>query len=208
MNILIVEDHFVSALGVELLLKREFETVEIEIAGNGQECLHALRSTVFDLVILDLLLPDTDTAGLIQNILLHANTKILALTGLKDEVFAQRYLQLGVHGYVNKHSAKDNVLLAVKTVLSGNLFIPASAIKKPENVNQNPFSKLSKREMEVILQLLEGKSTAQASKIMAIASNSASTLKARAFKKLGVDNVVDLSKKYDEYHKPKYQAIL
>lgn len=201
MHILIVEDHLVSALGIELLLKGHFNGVHVEIASNGKECLHALRSKNFDLVVLDLVLPGTDTTSLIQTILQNPNTKILALTSLKDEVFAQVYLQLGIHGYLNKHAGAENILLAVNTVLSDNLFIPSSAIKNIQNLKQNPFSKLSKREMELVLQLLEGKSTTEASKIMSIASNSTSTLKARALKKLGVDNVVDLLKKFDEYYK-------
>lgn len=203
MNFLIVEDHFVSAIGVELILERHFNAATIQIAEDGKACLLALRKSEFDLVILDLLLPETDTGNLIHFILTEKRkTKILIQSSLSAEVYAQRYLQMGVTGFISKQSNEELLVLAVKTVLSGNTFVPDIILKSTflPKPHQNPFGLLSNREIELVTHLLDGKSMKAACKIMTIESNSGSTLKTRAFKKLGVDNLPDLIKIHALYN--------
>lgn len=197
MNILIVEDHPITAIGYEVLLKRHYKEVHVHIEHRGTDALAYLSKHDVQLVVLDLLLPKTDTHALLHQIRQgNKNTRVLVASGCSEKVYAQRYIAAGAHGFVHKSADDDTFILAVRTVLSGYAFIPKQTVDDDGAMQKNgcedPFKRLSTRELEVLNHILCGLSIKQISEIMHLQQSTIATQKSRILEKLGVTSLVDL----------------
>lgn len=121
---LFVDDHAVVRSSFTKILSEPFKPVEVEEAGNGDEAIEKIKKTKFDLVIMDVQMPHTDTLGLVEFITNHsADTKILMLSMASEAVHAKRYLRAGANGYVSKQASLDEVTRAIDLILSGRNYI-------------------------------------------------------------------------------------
>ncbi|MCH8490944.1 MAG: response regulator transcription factor [Oceanicaulis sp.] len=200
---LIIEDHTVTALGLEFLLRKNFEIDAIEKFNSGKGVVERIKDVSFDLIFLDILLPKTDTQALASQILAkRPDVRILAHSSCDEEVYALPYLRLGLKGFVSKIAGDQEILLAVKTVLSGNVFLSNNSLLQhlsSSNTFENPFKSLSNRELEVLNQLLTGKGIKEISALMNLGSSTIATQKARIFEKLRINNLLELYQLANQY---------
>jgi len=208
MNILIIEDHLITAYGINMTLSAEFTHAVIEQAADGESATELLKIKNFELIVLDIMLPNTDALALMTNIARMApKSKVLVFTASNVATFASKYFQLGAHGMLYKGSGAEDLILAVKTILRGHNFVPSSIIKSIDTDIKhikNPFKSLSIRELELMEQLLSGKHQRDIAAIMNIAQNTISTLKSRIFLKLNISNMVQLIE-MSQLHEINYQ---
>lgn len=207
MHILIVEDHPITALGVKMILLEAFEKPDIKIANNGKDALNFIKHNSFDVVILDIVLPNTDTQGLISNLKrISKKTEILILSNSEAKLYAMPYISMGASGYLNKSCLEEELVLAVKLVLAGQMYISKEALQMSmddkhglqEGV-KSISNLLSNKELEAFTHLVNGERIKDISRIMNVHQSTASTLKKRIFDKLGVDNLIELKKYADQY---------
>lgn len=205
-SILVVDDHQIVFNGIKLIIQNSKEHYALEHCYNGDEAYDLIKNTNYDLVILDVNLPDTDTLQLVQLLLvLKPTLKILIFSMSPIEMYAKRFLKLGVFGYLSKQASSEEFLKAVKQVLKGDKYISneVATILSEDLIhgrNENVFAKLSDREIEIMGYLLKGMGGTAISKITNLHTSTIGTHKNHIYEKLGVNNVIEL-KELAQLHK-------
>ncbi len=198
-NILLADDHAIIRAGLKIFIEKTIAHSVIDEADDGDSAFEKIKQKDFDLIILDVNMPGTDSFGLVNNILAHkAGSKILMFSMNAEEVYAKKYLQLGAKGYLSKASSEDEITKALNTVLDNKRYISASLSqsltedalgKKPDN----PFDSLSPREFEIVQHLVRGESLSEICDKLNLHASTVGTHKARIFEKLGCSNIIDIS---------------
>ena len=199
-HLLLVDDHSVIRRGMKIIIENFLPHVTIDEADDGDSAYKKIKENNYDLVILDVNMPNTDSFGLVTNILaLKPAMKILMFSMNDEEVYAKRYLKMGVMGYIKKDEPEAEIKKAITTVLSNKKYISPklSQIMIEElhsNKNaENPFDNLSPREFEIARHLIHGESLADICNKLTLHSSTVGTHKARIFEKLKCKNIIDLN---------------
>jgi DNA-binding NarL/FixJ family response regulator len=199
-KILIADDHFIVRTGLCVLIREEFTQVEIDECRDGDSVWKKIQANAYDLAILDISMPLTDSFSLLKKIFtLRPNQKILILTMSSEEVYAKKYLHLGTKGFINKEADPSEIRKAIVSILNNQRYLSPSmqdSLTRDvlEGRTQNPFETLSPRELEIMNHLIEGKNVSEIADILCVHISTISTHKAKIMHKLGVSNVVELSK--------------
>lgn len=198
LNILLVDDHSIIRAGLKYLLENIYPDVNTEEVGDGSVVLDSIRKTTFDLVIMDSNLRNTDSFTLINRILAESrDCKILLFSLISDYGSLKRYIRSGVMGYVGKNSENDDIVQAIKTILSGKKYVGQEIMNailddKFFQSNGNPFNSLSEREYEIAKRLLTGDNITTIAQMLNIHTSTVGTHKSKVFAKLKVNNMVEL----------------
>lgn len=209
-NILIADDHSVVRQGVSLILKYSLPNINIVQADTVNKVLAEMAGTTFDLIILDINLPGGYNVTMIEKIrTIDPEVKIMMFSAFEEEVYALRYLNSGANGYLNKLGSDEEIVEAVKKVLTTGKYISETLKDKLindmlNNVSQaNPLEKLSNRELEISRLLINGYGNLEIANHLNIQMSTVSTYKSRIFEKLDIKSVVTLAeifKLYEEDH--------
>jgi two-component system invasion response regulator UvrY len=197
-RILIVDDHSIVRKGIKLLLKERLE-VESDEATDGRTVLEKIKEKTYDLLLLDINMPDTDAGKLLSTILsMKPGQKILIFSMNDEDLFAKHYLKLGAEGFLSKGASDNEIILAIQHVLSGKKYISPQLVetlgKDLSSIKyKNPFELLSERELAVAAALLKGHSISEISDTMALHPSTIGTYKSRIFDKLGIRSLIDLT---------------
>lgn len=199
-KILIADDHFIVRTGLDFIIRQEFMQVEIDECKDGDSAWKHIQASAYDLAILDIFMPSTDSFTLLKNIFsLRPDQKILILTMSSEDVYAKKYLQLGVKGFMNKEAHPSEIRNAIVSILNNKRYLSSwmkDTLTKEvlEGKTQNPFETLSPRELEIMNHLIEGKNVSEIAGILSVHISTISTHKANIMQKLGVSNIIELSK--------------
>ena len=200
LTILIAEDHkLIRKISRQILSDLYpaaifFETDSIE--GFIDLC----KKQKFNLMLLDVHLTDGNTLTVLSTAkTLQPSAGILYFTMCPEDIFGKRILNNGADGFLNKRADESELREAVTTILSGEKYISRplqrqmvqEAITRTES---NPFDRLSDREFEVMILLLQGKSLAEIGCEMSIQVSTVGTHKTRLFDKLSISSLVELTK--------------
>ncbi|MEJ7626871.1 MAG: response regulator transcription factor [Ferruginibacter sp.] len=198
MNILLADDHLIIRTGLKRFISSYIEQAVIDEAIDGDSAYSKIKEKDYQLIILDVNMPNTDSFGLVANIMaLKPMANILIFSMNAEEIFAKKYLQLGAKGYLSKTSEESEIQNALDKVSKGKRYISPSlshlltesAINKK---SENPFDDLSRREFEIVLHLIKGESLANICKALSIQTSTAGTHKARIFEKLKCSNIIEI----------------
>lgn len=128
-NILLVEDHHILATGVERFLAGQLSSPVIDITASGRECLSRIREKDYDLVLLDIKLPDINGAELCRIISSsNQNIRIIALTGMIDYSAVNEMRKAGASGYILKTAIPDELIDGIEAVMRGETYISKDII--------------------------------------------------------------------------------
>jgi DNA-binding NarL/FixJ family response regulator len=197
---LIADDHFIVRTGISMLIQSEFLDAEIEECADGDSVWRKMEREEYDLAILDLSMPGMDSVSLLRNVFAHHPLqKVLILSISPEEIYAKKYLQLGVKGFINKDAEGAELRRAITSIVNNKRYLSPRmqdilAIQEMQPENQNPFDSLSARELEVLTHILEGKTITEIAKALSVHTSTAGTHKARILQKLGVSNVIELNR--------------
>ncbi len=196
---LLVDDHVVVRSGIKVLLSEIYKPAEIHEAFDGESTLEKLKTNQFDLIMLDIQMPNTDTLGLMKIIhQSYPSARVLIFSMSAENVYAKRFMKAGAYGFISKESPLEEITRAINLILNDRKYISDSLIDKLAEDSLsgnpgNPFDKLSPKEFEIVSLLLSGKTLTEISHTLVIHTSTAGTHKARLFEKLGVTNVLELS---------------
>ncbi|HTL10307.1 MAG TPA: response regulator transcription factor [Chitinophagaceae bacterium] len=196
---LLVDDHSIVRSGVKLIITDKYLDAKVDEAADGEAAFNLVKKNEYDLMVIDLHMPSTDTMGLIVNILnMRPSAKIMVFTMGSEDVFAKRYLKLGVKGFLNKDCEDQEVSRAIEMILSNRKYVSERLINRLtedsiKNRPDNPFQLLSNRELEITMLLIGGKAIGEITEILNIQNSTVGTHKAHILEKLKVENVIDLS---------------
>ena len=198
-NILLADDHGIIRTGLKIFISNYIAHSVIDEAHDGDSAFKKIKEKDYQLIVLDVNMPDTDSFGLVSNILaFKPDANILMFSMNAEELYAKKYLQLGAQGYLSKASSEAEIKNAIDNVLKAKRYISTSlnqalteeALGKKSN---NPFDNLSPREFEILLHLLRGESLAQICHALNLQTSTVGTHKARIFEKLHCNNIIEIS---------------
>lgn len=205
-RILLVEDHDIVRIATSMLVQEEINDAVVDTATNFKEATHAVSSQPYQLIILDLNIPGTDHLLTIEKLrALQPGAPILVFSGQKEELYGLHCIRAGAAGFVSKESKATELKDAIRVVLGGQKYLsPVVRAQLMGSMLQqgvsDPAELLSPKELVVMEMLLEGKWTKDIAGQLNLKSTTVSTFKARIFKKLGVNNLLDLAKRVEMYH--------
>lgn len=203
---LIVDDHPILRKGMRDLLLQEGACATIVEADNAVAALSAIRREPWDLVILDVSLPDKHGLEVLKEIrLLQPELPVLMLSLYPEREFALRALKAGAYGYLTKDRAPSELLTAVKQILAGRRYITSSLADQMATFLDTgqpatPHDRLSDREMEVLRLLGQGKTVSRIADDIALSTKTISTYRARLLEKLQLRTTADLVRYAVEHH--------
>jgi DNA-binding NarL/FixJ family response regulator len=169
-RILVVDDHPIVRQGLALLINREPDLVVCGEAEEAMGAMHVLASSRPDVLIVDISLSGPDGIDLLKNIrTTHPALPVLILSMHDESVYAERALRAGANGYIMKQEATENVLVAVRRILNGEIYVSARIanqmlrhyITGAGTLRDSSIADLSDRELEVFRLIGEGHGTRQ-----------------------------------------------
>ncbi len=199
MKILVADDHSVVRKGLIQIVKEMHEVAEVEEAVNGLEVLDKVKSTKYDLIILDISMPDKSGLDvLIELKNYYGNLPVLILSTYPEELYAIRALKAGASGYLNKSTAAEELASAIRRVAKGEKYVSTTLAEKlafsfGEDKNKLPHEKLSDREFQVLLLIASGKSLSQIAESLFLSSKTISTYRARILEKMDLTNNAEIT---------------
>jgi len=197
-HVLIADDHAIVREGLKRILEGQDA---IEIAGeatNGYEVLDQVRRGGFDILLLDLSMPGRSGIELIKQVKEEApKLRILVLTMHEEDQYAVRAIRAGASGYLTKESAPGQLVLAIRRLAEGRLYISPNVAEQlaldiqPHN-DEEPHKHLSDREFEVFQLLVDGRSISDIATQLHLSVKTVSTHKTRILQKMSAASVADL----------------
>ncbi|NWF72307.1 MAG: response regulator transcription factor [Nitrospirae bacterium] len=205
-KILIIDDHEVVRRGVKQILEENFLYVEVGEANTGAKGIAAVRKESWDLVIVDISLPDQsglELLGVLRSTAPQLPLMILSLHS--EEQYAVRAFRAGAMAYLTKNTAPEELARAVKQVLSGKKYVPASiGARLAGNLSMSPsgpeLHTLSKRELEVLALLAQGQSIKHIAQSLTLSIKTVSTYRARLLDKLQLTTTAELIRYALDHH--------
>jgi DNA-binding NarL/FixJ family response regulator len=198
-RIVIADDHSVVRKGLgQIILEAEDMTVVGE-AASGDELLTVLRSCAFDVVVLDLSLGDRSGLDLLKHIKSEfPRLPVVILSMHPEDLFAVRALRAGASGYIEKNSAPEELLMAIRRVARGGTYVSAQIGEKiAADVVRGgaavlPHERLSDRELEVLCRLGAGMSVTAIAHALNLSVKTVSTHRTRILAKTGLRDNADI----------------
>lgn len=203
---LLVDDHVVVRSGIKILLSDIYNPCEIYEAMNGETAILKLKENQYDLVLLDIQMPNTDTLGLMEYIhITYPDAKVLMFSMSAENIYAKRFMKAGAYGFISKEAPLEEITRAINVILNGKKYISETLAEKLaedsfSGKSSNPFNELSPREFEIVSLLLDGKTVTDISRILNIQTSTVGTHKARLFEKLVVTNILELKEMATTYN--------
>lgn len=200
MRILIADDHAIVRKGLVGVLQEEFPFAEIEEVGDAESLFKMLLKNQWDLVISDLSMPGRSGLEIIAEIKEHfPRIPVLILSVHPEELYGPRVMRAGASGYLNKDAAPAEMRKAIHWILQGRKYItPRLAEKLADDItfqtNKFPHELLTDREMNVMVMLASGESTARIAEILSISQSTATGYRTKILQKMQLHSSTDLTR--------------
>jgi DNA-binding NarL/FixJ family response regulator len=202
-RILIAEDHTILREGLRALLSLDPGLEVVGEVENGRDAVRAVEQLKPDLVLMDLSMPGTDGLTGIREInRRYPLLKTLALTVHKTEEYIRAALQAGANGYVLKDATHGELMLAIKTVLSGKTYLSPSVSDKVINryLDDNKtvesitsWERLTSRERDVLKLIAEGRRNKDIAAYLFVSIKTVEKHRSNLMKKLDLHNASALT---------------
>ena len=200
-TVLIVDDHPIVRQGLSQLINAEDD---LEVSGDAatvEEALQSLGDSYPDVVIVDLSLAHSDGLELIKEIRKETrHLPVLVLSMHDENMYAERLLSAGANGYIMKQAAADQLLIALRRVLAGGVYVSehlgSSMIERiagndPKRTS-NPIERLSNRELQVLNLIGRGKTTREVAENLTLSVKTVESHRQRIKKKLNLQTSAQL----------------
>ncbi|KAA3651081.1 MAG: DNA-binding response regulator [Proteobacteria bacterium] len=198
-RVLIADDHAIVRQGLRQILS---DIEDMEVAGeacNGVEALQLSRDGQWDVVLMDVSMPDRngiDALKLIRKE--HPRLPVLILSMYPEEQYAIRALKAGAAGYLTKQSAPEQLVTAIRQVASGKKYVSASLAMEladaiGEDTDRPLHEKLSDREYQTLCMIASGKTLTQIAEELNLSVKTVSVYRARLLEKMRLRNNAELT---------------
>jgi len=194
-GVVLVEDHPMFREQLAQLIKKEPDMAVLGEADNIHDGLELIDRKKPDVAIVDLTLKGPSGLELIKNLKAkELEVPVLVLSMHDETLYAERVLKAGGRGYITKNEVSREVMVAIRAVLRGEIYVPAKiASRILESVStgrksENGVSQLTDRELEVFELIGRGRSTREISGFLHLGLSTVDTYRARIKSKLHLDN--------------------
>jgi DNA-binding NarL/FixJ family response regulator len=200
LRILVVDDHPFFRRGVKDILVEGFGSVKVGEAGSADEMLATVRQRKWDAVIMDISMPGRSGPETLKEVKRECpRLPVLVLSMHPEEQYAVRMIKAGANGYLTKASAPEELVQAIKKVLSGGYYISPAFGEKLATLVKNdadkaPHERLSDRELQVLCLIASGKTIGEIAEGLHLSVTTISTYRARILEKMTMKNNAELTR--------------
>jgi len=200
-RLLIVDDHPFMRAGLAQLIERQPDLTVCGEAGNPAESLQRLAAGGVDLVLTDMTMPGRSGLDFLKDLqALHPALPILVVSMHDEMVYAERALRAGARGYIMKEAGGENLLAAIRQVLTGQVYVSPrmsaqlldSFSGRKSRDSDSPFGKLTDREFEVFQLIGRGRSTREIAKQLGLSTKTVDVHRANLKAKLDLTDTTAL----------------
>ncbi len=189
-RVLIADDHAVVRAGFKQFLEADPDIEDIGEAATGSETLAELRKKSWDLVLLDIHMPDRGGLDILRHIQSgHPRVRVLVMSGLPEQQYAINVLRAGASGYLSKDSAPEELMKAVRTVLAGRRYVSAALAQQlvadlDVDRGKPQHACLSSREFQIFCKLAAGRGVSDIANELSLSVKTVSTYRSRILEKM------------------------
>ncbi|HLX65090.1 MAG TPA: response regulator transcription factor [Planctomycetota bacterium] len=197
-KILIADDHAILRQGLKQILADEWPGAQFGEAGTAAEALQLIWEQRWDAVVLDINMPGRSGLEVLRETRQrYPDLPVLVLSSTPEDQLAVRVLRAGASGYLNKQTAPEELVNAMRKVMSGGRYVSAALAEQlaadVSRAGDRPRHEfLSDREYQVFEMTVAGKSVKGIAAELSLSVKTISTFRTRVFEKLGVSNDVEL----------------
>jgi DNA-binding NarL/FixJ family response regulator len=197
-RILIADDHALFRAGLRQFLVQSLSGTEIGEAASGNETLSGLQRGTWDLVVLDIIMPDRSGLDILRHVRSgHPATRVLVLSGYPERQYALNVLRAGASGYIAKDCAPEELLKAVRMVLQGRRYVSESLAEllllDLDQADKPLHSLLSDREFQIFGKLAAGHGVSEIGRELCLSVKTVSTYRTRILEKMRMKSNADLT---------------
>ncbi|MFY9791441.1 MAG: response regulator transcription factor [Candidatus Sulfotelmatobacter sp.] len=192
-TVFVVDDHPIVRQGLTLLIDRE---ADLSVCGEAEEMHSALRAIPIlhpDILIVDISLNGPDGLELLKNVrITWPRLPVLVLSMHDESIYAERALRAGANGYIMKQEATEKVLVALRRILSGEIYVSSRIansmlqhyVRGASPSEHSSISELTDRELEVFRLIGEGQGTRQIAEVLHLSVKTVESYQAHIKEKL------------------------
>jgi len=198
-RILIADDHAIVRAGLRQFIADQPDMEVTGEAASGSEAVQLVRGAEFDVVLLDISMPDRNGIDTLKTLKqLRPTLPVLMLSGFAEDQYAVNLLRGGASGYLNKEAASTQLVGAIRTVVRGRKFVsPALAQILADGVTgdtERPLhAELSQREFQIFCKLAAGAAVSKIADELFLSVKTVSTYRTRVLEKMGMKSNADLT---------------
>jgi len=194
-RVLLADDHRIVAEGLKGLLEEEFELAGI--VEDGRAMVQAARELHPDVIVADISMPHLNGIDALAQLKRdNPKVRVVFLTMHRDAAYARRALEAGASGFVLKHSAPAELVLAVRAALQGRTFISpdlaAEVFRTARDKDADPLAALTPRQREILQLVAEGKSAKEIAAALGLSARTVEFHKYAMMESLGIENSAEL----------------
>lgn len=200
-RVLVVDDHPIVRQGLALMINQESDLVVCGEAEEAMGAMHVLASAKPDILILDISLNGPDGIDLLKNVRNSYPTLPVLILSMHDEsIYAERALRAGANGYIMKQEATERVLVALRRILGGEIYVSDRVANKmlkhyitgSGTVRNSSIADLSDRELEVFRLIGEGHGSRQIAEELHLSVKTVESYQAHIKEKLSLRSAREL----------------
>ncbi len=199
-RVMLVDDHELVRTGFRLILDDAEDVEVVAEADSGENALLKIQEVKPDLVLMDINMPGIGGIEATRTIKRKfPDTNVIAVTVHSEAPFPSKLHEAGALGYVTKGCPASELLHAIRTVMKGKPFLSAEVAQKLSLAklsgvdSELPFESLSKREMQVLMLIVQGARNQDISDTLCVSPKTVSTYRHRLFEKLGIQTDAELT---------------
>jgi DNA-binding NarL/FixJ family response regulator len=215
-KILLVDDHPIVRQGLSQLINQEADLTVCGEAENASSAMEAITASRPDLVIVDISLDGPDGLDLLKTVRIRDATLPVLILSMHDEfLYAERALRAGARGYIMKQAATDGLLVAIRKILSGDIYLSermsARLLRQltshPAPVSRSPLEDLSDRELEVFRLIGQGHGTREIAEMLHLSVKTVEAYQAHIKEKLSLKNSRELMQRAVQWTTSQQAAV-
>ncbi len=199
-RVMLVDDHELVRTGFRLILDDAEDVEVVAEADSGENALQKIPEVKPDLVLMDINMPGIGGIEATRTIKRKfPDTNVIVVTVHSEAPFPSKLHEAGALGYVTKGCPASELLTAIRTVVKGKPFLSAEVAQKLSLAklsgvdSELPFESLSKREMQVLMLIVQGAKNQDISDTLCVSPKTVSTYRHRLFDKLGIQTDAELT---------------
>jgi DNA-binding NarL/FixJ family response regulator len=200
-RVLLVDDHALVRQGFRRILEDESDIEVVGEASGGLEAIELDRQLEPDVIVMDMAMPDVNGVHAAAEILRRQpSRRILMLSMYSDEQYVRSALEAGVSGYILKNALETDLTRAVRALAAGSQFLSPDLsdiairhLRGEDTGGDDPFSRLSQREIQVLRLIAQGRSTKEIAALLGISANTVAVHRTNLMNTLGVHKATELA---------------
>lgn len=200
-RVLLVDDHPIVRQGLALLIDREPDLAVCGEADGAHSAFHAITTLRPDMVVLDISLNGPDGLDILKEIRIRtASLPVLILSMHDESIYAERAMRAGANGYIMKQEATEKVLVAIRRILQGEVYLSdrltstmlQQYMRGASSPKKSPLVNLTDRELEVFRLIGDGHGTRQIAEELHLSVKTIESYQAHIKEKLALRNAREL----------------